>query len=69
MRVDRRWGVGLGRGEGEGDISPALRGAALGHELHRVGQYTFCDRCGVFSSERGCKLLGACVGAPANPTA
>eukprot|EP00959_Pyramimonas_sp_CCMP1952_P243537 5090647-Pyramimonas_sp.AAC.1 len=69
MRVDRRWGVEFGRGVGEGVISPALRGAALGHELHRAGQYTFCDRCGVFSSERGRKLLAACVGAPANPTA
>ena len=54
---------------GEDAISPALRGAALGHELHRAGQFTFCDRCGVFTSERGCKLLQACDGAPANPTA
>merc|ERR1712228_714312 len=59
----------MGRGDGEGNISPALRGQALGHDLYRAGQLTFCDRCGVFSSERGCKLVMPCATVPANPTA
>eukprot|EP00959_Pyramimonas_sp_CCMP1952_P453962 9469149-Pyramimonas_sp.AAC.1 len=32
----------------------------MGHKVHRAGQFSFCDRCGVFSSERGCKLVAAC---------
>ena len=68
MRLDRRWVVAE-RGEGEHLIPAPLRGEALGHLLHCAGQYTFCDRCGVFSSERGCKMVQVCGTASANTTA
>eukprot|EP00959_Pyramimonas_sp_CCMP1952_P254435 5314487-Pyramimonas_sp.AAC.1 len=67
MGSDRRYVSSVG--EGELHIPAAFRGEALGHSLHVSGQYTYCARCGVFSSERGCKLLEVCLGAPANPTA
>ena len=67
IRIWRPWGAVLGRGDGEGNISPALRGQALGHDLYRSGDFIFCDRCGVYSSRRVCKLAVPCTLLPAGP--